>query len=144
MVRHVWLLDIMHNSSFVLYILVPKSMSCKEDIRKIFRILFVVAATTSFVIFFGIPSIKKYFEKRTIFSEEYLEYERSDDPNILIQHIRFDQATSGIHSLAKPIFKCFNDNGKDYNKNVICIENVTFSKKEYINTNHARGMFFFI
>ena len=95
-----------------------------------------------FIKFFGISALEKYFEGRTIFSEENLKYERNDDPNMLVQHVSFVQDAKGLKNLAKPIFECFKDSGKDYNKTVKCIENVTFSKEEYINTNHKRGIFF--
>ena len=109
----------------------------KKYIRKLLKLLFVAALITIFIKFFGISAVEKYFEKRTIFSEEYLEYEKKDQPNILLSHIKFEQ--SGFRSLQKPIIECIKINENNFNKTVQCIENVTFSKEEYINADHTKG-----
>ena len=114
-------------------------MCCRPEARKIGRILFVFVSIIIFIIFFGIPSVEKYFEQRTIFSEEYISYDESDEPNILLSHIKFEQ--SGFQSFQKPITNCFKLNKDNYNQSIQCIESVTFCKEKYIITDHSKGIF---
>ena len=58
---------------------------------------------------------------------------------MLLQHIQYNHNSTGLKSLHKPIADCFKLNKDSYNKSIQCIENVTFSKEEYINTDHSKG-----
>ena len=61
---------------YVLQIMKPAFLLC-------LRISFALLLLSMFAIFFGIPSLQRYIDGKTMFIEEKLEYSDEDAPGVL-------------------------------------------------------------
>ena len=79
-----------------------------------------------FTLFFGIPSLEKFLEGRTIYTEEKIEYSPSMTPTFLIHTL----LPIGSQVRVKECFEV----DKDFNKSVSCINNLTLHKDKLISS----------
>lgn len=106
-----------------------------ENKRAIFKIMFVTVLILIFIKYFGFSAFEKYLEKRTLFSEETVEYQNKDAPEMLLHYMKIEDNIENInnaHIIEKLIHNCFKKTNNSFNESLGCIENVTFSKEEYL------------
>ena len=90
------------------------------------KLIFIIFLMIFFTLFFGIPSLEKFLEGRTIYTEEKIEYSPSMTPTFLIHTLL--PLDGQVH-----VKECFEvDN--DFNKSVSCINNLTLHKDKLISS----------
>ena len=85
-----------------------------------FKCTFVSVLILVCIIYFGIPSLKKYLERRTIFTEEKIPYDDGYSPELVVHSLKF---------LEKRIPTCINENSDAYEAALKCI-NLSINSKE--------------
>ena len=80
------------------------------------KILFISFLFTIYLVFFGLPSLETYLEKRMVFSEQKVDFDQNRPPAIMVSHIPMGESNN-----YKTVEDCFAKSNDSYDDSVICI-----------------------